>query len=503
MAMASQQPRVIQARSKPSSQAESSLSIQPASDTNFTPFVDIEHTVPGSSNGRVQRVRDLGSVVAMHDLGPTNIDPWLGEDFRDSRLEKLATAIAKVIQGQIEGVSPVSHTTAYVLLTRFGQSCEDIYRILHIQEPAEAILNLVEATHLPLSETMSKLLEAEKESLQASSPNRRATKWVKKIIADAPVLLRMYRRSPQTRMEFEVYAMWHRLEMSVAEIAQVSQQPRGKISQFIRKTLKLGNPSVFPFQRARYLSFLREYAPEDYAKELERTPDEVSLPSAPWGATRDVILTTGLESFDEGDVVRYTVGQDDAMSSPAFGGTKQSRPLEIAKSGRAVKAAKTAKISKTSKVPKTVKAAMAKTTPASQSKVLSLGEASRFRKKMGQVFLLESGSTVQHHPAKPSQNPPRSFKGQVLKSAISRKGATPKKRTILEKDAGSSKTMELGDLTSLQAITTRTRTEKSEIDADTMKDRMPQPKACQSRLVGRRRQRAAKSRQESRDKHQK
>lgn len=379
----SQQPQAAQARSRQSKTAESNLSIKPANHTNFTSFADIEHAAPVSSGSHQQRVRNLGSVVAEHDLGPTNIDPWLGEDLRDSRLEKIATAIAKAIQGEITGISLVSHVTAYVLLTRFGQSCEDIYRILHIQEPAEAILNLVEAADLPLNKTMSNLLEAEKENLQASSPNRRATKWVKKIIADAPVLLRMYRRSPQTRMEFETYAMWHRLEMSVADIAQISQQSRGKISKFITKTLKLGNPPVFPFQRARYLSFLREYAPKEYAKELERTKEEVSLPSAPWGATRDVILMTGLESFDEGDVVRYTFGQDDAISPPAFGCNKQSKPPEITKPGRAVKAGKTSKIFKTSKEPKTAKAAVLKITMASRRKVISLGEASRSRKKTG------------------------------------------------------------------------------------------------------------------------
>jgi hypothetical protein len=489
MQPASHQPSALVVRSKTSKTAEFNLSLKPGNENEITTFVKMKEAASGSSDGRVRRAEDLGLAIAEHDLGPTNIDPWFDEGARDSRLEKLGTLLAKTIQDQIEVDTPIIHLTAYVLLTRFGQSCEDIYRILHIQEPADTILELVKATDLPLNETMFTLLEAEKESMQGSSPNTRAIKWIKKIIADAPVLLRMYRRS---RTEFEAYAMWHRLEMSVAKIAQISRKPKEKIFRLIMKTLKLGDPPVFPFQRARYLSLLREYTPKDYAKEIERTTDEAPLHAAPWGATRDVLLITGLESFDEGDLVRYTTGLDDAVSPPTLGDIKQLKPVNQAKATKAAKAAKAAKMSKVTKTAKATKTV--KTTPAFRSKVLSLGEVSRSKKKIGQASTLESVSAVQPRPAKSSQAPTRGLLEKVSKSAVLRKGVTPTKRTVLEKGASSSKkTTDSKDTGWLQAMAVWTRTENSTIDPGTakMEDPVQQPEVSENSRARRRRRWAA------------
>jgi len=106
----------------------------------------IKEATQASSSGQNQRAQDEESTIAENDLGPTTIDPWSPEVIRDSQLEQLATALAKVIKGQTMGIMKDGPLVAYVLFTRFRQSCEDIYRILRIQEPADAILELIEAT---------------------------------------------------------------------------------------------------------------------------------------------------------------------------------------------------------------------------------------------------------------------------------------------------------------------------------------------------------------------
>lgn len=427
MAPTRRQPSALAAGEKPDTTAALSLSPESAEITRVVSPGKPQETASGFLDDRIQPVPDLGLVVAGHDLGPTNIDPWLEEGARDARLEKLATALAKVVSSQVEGASPIIHVTAYLLLTRFGQSCEDIYRILHIQEPPDVVLNLATATGLPLSNATVALLEGEKESMQASNSRGRATKWVKKIIADAPVLLRMYRRSQQTRMEFEAYAMWHRLEMSVAEIAQVTKAPRRKICKLILKTLKLGNPPVFPFQQARYLGLLREYAPNSYAKELQRTTNKIPAPSDPWGTTRDVLLMTGLESFDEGDLVRYVTRVDGATSLPTLKGTKQLNLTGKAgmyaepKAPTAFTAAPALGGSKTSRLSKT-KAAKKVTSTTTTTTM------SRSKRKTRQVPLLENGINVQHRPAKSSQADVRSLRAKVPKSEGPKKRFAPKKR---------------------------------------------------------------------------
>jgi hypothetical protein len=314
----------------------------------------IKDAAQASSNGQNQRVQDGESTIAENDLGPTTIDPWFPEIIRDSQLEQLATTLAKVIKGQTMGMIKDAPLVAYVLFTRFRQSCEDIYRILRIQEPADAILGLIEATDLPINETMLSVLKFEKDTMEGFNLEMRATKWIKKMIAGAPVLLRMHRRSSQVRMEFNVYAMWHRLEMSVEEIAQQVRKPKKEIFGFIWKTLKLGNPPFFPSQRARYLSLLGEYAPTEYAKELERTTTEASPPSAPWGAIVDVPTISGLDSLDDGDFVRYIAGTKDFSSPGVFGGVKRLKPAEKVKVPKAVK---TVKASKTLDIRKTISAA--------------------------------------------------------------------------------------------------------------------------------------------------
>ena len=448
------QPSVLSEKWRTSETAELALPPKPANEDDHVSFNMLKEASLASSDGYIPQAIDKGLVVAEHDLSPTNIDPW--SDTRDSRLKELATALAKVIQGQTAGIARNTPLTAYVLLTRFGQSCEDIHRILRIQEPADVILELAEATKLPLNETTLTLLKAEKESMQGSNPKTRATKWIKKIIAGAPALLRVYRRSSQVRTEFEVYAMWHRLEMSVPEIVHFSGKSRRDVFGLIRKTLKLGNPPFFPFQRTRYLSLLREYAPNDYAKELEHTRDEVSHSSAPWGATIDVLSMGGLDSFDEGDLVRYTTGEMDITPPHAFGGTKQpsdvnkvkapakavkaakvaragkaSKTVKSPQAAKAVKAPKTVKASKAVKSPKAVQAAKAvkvpktvkasnivkvpktvksvkteKTTPPVRTRDLSSGEASRCNTSIRRVSSLKNGSDVQHSPPKTSQAPP-------------------------------------------------------------------------------------------------
>jgi hypothetical protein len=486
-------PSALSMRPRESKVAEISLSQKPANEDECASFNKIEVTTPDSCKGRSQRIQDHGSAVAEHDLGPTNIDPWADEGFRDYRLEKLAMALAKIVQVQTEGITPINHLAAYVLLTRFGQSCEDIYRILHIQEPADAILELVETTDLPLSETMLTHLKAEKESMEGSSSNTRATKWIKKIIVGAPVLLRMYRRSPQVRTEFEAYAMWHRLEMSVADIAKLSGKPRIVIFRLINKTLKLGRPPVFPFQRARYSSLLREYAPEDYAKEQKHIMDEVSPPLAPWGATMDVLSTSGLDSFDEGDLVRYTTRLGDGISPRLSGGTKQLNFVNEAKAPKAIKTAKNVKPYKTLRVPKTVKAAKTvKQTSTIRLKVLPTVEASRPKKKTRRVSSTESGSTVQHGPANPSEAPTRGLKERVSGSTVPKKGVTPKTRIAGAKK----KKTDSGDSDWLQAMSVWTQTKNSPVDPDIAKieDPVENPKLCANAQARRmRRRQAAKS----------
>jgi hypothetical protein len=469
MQAASHQPSTLLARPRTSKTAELSLQPKLAHEDEWASFDKMEKAAPASSRGCVQSIRDQGVVLAEHDLGPTNIDPWWHDSWRDKYLRELAATIAKIIRGQTTGITRDTELTAYVLLTRFGQSCEDIHRILGIQEPANTILELVEATNLPLNVTVTTLLKSERESLKGSTPITRATKWIKKIIAGAPALLRMYRRSPQTRTEFEAYAMWHRLEMSVTEIAELSRKPKTEIFGLIRQTLKLGNPPFFPFQRARYLSLLREYAPKDYATEFERTTDEVSPPSAPWGATMDVLSTSGLDSFDEGDVVRYKKGLKVATSPHTFGGIKQLNFVDKAKASKgvkaseAIKAAKTIKASKLAKAAKAVKAAkMAKTSPDRRSEAFSLARASRSTKKIRRISS-ESGPTGQYAAAKSPQDFTLCVKEKVPNSALPGKRATPVKKIALQKDSSSNKKKrDPGSSGWLQAMTVWTQTKVSE-----------------------------------------
>jgi hypothetical protein len=468
MQIGNHEPSAVLERSRTRKTAELSLQPKPVLD-EWASFAKMERAAAASSSGCVQSIPDQEAVLAEHDLGPTNIDPWRHDSWRDKYLKELAASLAKIIRGQITGITRDTDLTAYVLLTRFGQSCEDIHRILGIKEPANTILELVEATNLPLNDTVTTLLKSERESLEGSTPITRATKWIKKIIAGAPALLRMYRRSPQTRKGFEVYAMWHRLEMSVTEIAELSKKPKPEIFGLIRQTLKLGNPPFFPFQRARYLSLLREYAPKDYATEFERTTDEVSPPSAPWGATMDVLSTSGLDSFDEGEVVRYMKGLKDATSPHTFGGIKQLSYVDKAKAFKgvkapeAVKAAKTRKASKLAKAARAVKAAkMVKTSPDRRIEVSSLGKASRSTKKIRRIFS-ESSPTVRYASTKSPEALARVVKEKVPESAFPGKRAMPIKKIALQKDSSSNKKKtDPGSSGWLQVMTVRTQNEVSE-----------------------------------------
>lgn len=471
-----------------------------------------------SPNGQNQRVQDQESIIAENDLGPTTIDPWSPEIVRDSQLEQLATALAKVIKGQTVGIINDGPLVAYVLFTRFRQSCEDIYRILRIQEPADAILGLIEATDLPINETMLTVLKFEKDTMEGSNPEMRATKWIKKMIAGAPVLLRMHRRSPQVRLEFNVYAMWHRLEMSVEEIAEEVRKPKKEIFGLIRKTLKLGNPPFFPSQRARYLSLLGEYAPTEYAKELERATTEASPPSAPWGATVDVPTMSGLDSLDDGDFVRYVAGTKDFSSPDVFGGVKRlklAEKVKVPKAFKAVKAVKApktldirktisatkvAKSSKKLKVIKTVTVAVKmKASPTVRSKVLSPSEKSRSKKSKEQASSSENTSTPQHVSAKTSNAPARGLKERPLRSAVPEKEISLKKEVTSKKNIGVNKenidSGDSGDSNWLQAVNVWTRAENSTVDQKPTKrgHTVKQPKASEKTRPRKMRRRAPKA----------
>jgi hypothetical protein len=442
----------------------------------------IKEAAQTSSSGQNQRAQDEESTIAENDLGPTTIDPWSPEVIRDSQLEQLATALAKVIKNQTVGIIKDGPLVAYVLFTRFRQSCEDIYRIVHIQEPADAILELIEATNLPINETMLTVLKSEKETMEGSNPERRATKWIKKMIAGAPVLLRMHRRSSQVRMEFNVYAMWHRLEMSVEEVAEEVRKPKKEIFGLIWKTLKLGNPPFFPSQRARYLNLLGEYAPTEYAKELERTTTEASSPSAPWGAIVDAPTMSGLDSLDDGDFVRYIAGTKGFSSPDVFGGVKRLQPAEkvkVPKAVKAVKASKTfdirktvsaTKIAKPSKKLKVAKTATAKASPTTRGKVLPPTEKSRSKTNKEQASPFENSSNPQHVSVKTSNAPTPRLKERPSGLAVPKKEISLKKEAASKKNVGLSKeNIDSGDSSWLRAMNVWTQTESSRVDQEPVK----------------------------------
>ena len=241
------------------------------------------------------------SRIAEHDLGPTNIDPW--SRLRDDRLRDLATALAKVIRGNDPGTTEESHLAAYVLFTRFGQTNEDIARILDVPAPTERILDLSKTTDLPFSEEIMARLRKDmmtplkKETETGVGPEERATQWIQEMIKDSPARHRMFRRRNQLRKELTAYAMWHHLQMKVEEIAQKCRLTKKEVFVLIMKTLTYGKP----YQRPRYLELLSEYAPGEYRKELERTRDEISSHSAPRWAATDVLSMSGLDPFDEGE----------------------------------------------------------------------------------------------------------------------------------------------------------------------------------------------------------
>ena len=459
------------------------------------------------------------SSIAEHDLGPTNIDPW--DDFRDIRLRELAIALATAIRSKTVGITRDTHLAAYVLLTRFGQSCEDIHRILRIPGPASAILQLIETTGLPLNETVLAFLKAERESWEGSNPDIRVTKWIKQMIAGAPVLLRMHRRSDQVRMEFKAYTMWHRLEMEVDEIAEYFRKSRREIFELIRKTLKYGNPPFFPFQRARYLSLLDVYAPNEYKKELERTSDEVSSPSATSGATMDVLSMSGLDSFDEGDFVRYTTGWKDAVSPSTFGRTKHLDLAYNAKASKKVKVSKTlsvaktanasqavnirknlgvAKTSKTIKGPSVVKVAklMKKATPTVRSKALSPGEVPRYGENKKRPPSSENDPAADNVLAKAPEALTPGLKGRSPRSAAPQKRLRLKNRIASEKSATmnkkKTKKSDPGDSDWLKGMAVWRPIENPAVNADATEKEDPgeEPQIPESRRARKRRRRAGK-----------
>ena len=241
------------------------------------------------------------SRIAEHDLGPTNIDPW--SSFRDDRLRDLATALAKVIRDNDSGMTEESHLAAYVLFTRFGQTTEDIVRILDIPKPTECILDLLKRTGLPFGEAMMTRLKKEmmtplkKETETGVWLEEQVTKWIQEMIKNSQARRRMARRRNQLHKELRAYAMWHHLQMKVEEIAQKRRLTKKEVSVLIRKSLTYGKP----YQRPRYLELLSEYAPGEYKKELERTRDEISGHSAPRWAATDVLSMSGLDPLDEGE----------------------------------------------------------------------------------------------------------------------------------------------------------------------------------------------------------
>lgn len=494
--------------------AELGLLTKPADEHVRGSLDKIKEAVQASSNGQNQCVKDEESTIAENDLGPTTIDPWSPEIIRDSQLEQLATALAKVIKGQTVGITKDGPLVAYVLFTRFRQSCEDIYRILRIQEPADAILELIEATNLPIDEAMLTVLKFEKDTMEGSNPEMRATKWIKKMIAGVPVLLRMHRRSSQVRLEFNVYAMWHRLEMSVEEISEEVRKPKKEIFGLIWKTLKLGNPPFFPSQRARYLSLLGEYAPTEYAKELERTTTEASPHSAPWGATVDVPTMSGLDALDDGDFVRYVAGTKDLSSPAVFGGVKRLKLAEKVKVPKAFKAVKTVKASKTLDIRKTVSATKVakslkklkvtkavtvalkvKASPTIRSTALSPSEKSRSKKSKEQASSSENSSTPQHVLAKASNAPARGLKERPPRLAVPKKEISLKKRVTSKKNIGLNKeNIDSGDSGSLQAVNVWTQTENSTVDQEPTKRGYiaEQPKASKKNRPRRMRRQAPK-----------
>jgi hypothetical protein len=464
------QPSTLFAKSIKTTTAELGLLTKPADEHVRASLNKIKEAAQASSNGQNQ---DEESTIAENDLSPTTIDPWSSEIIRDSQLEQLATTLAKVIKGQTVGIIKDGPLVAYVLFTRFRQSCEDIYRILRIQEPADAILELIEATDLPINEAMLTVLKSEKDTMEGSNPEMRATKWIKKMIANAPVLLRMHRRSSQVRIEFNVYAMWHRLEMSVEEIAEEIRKPKKEIFGLIWKTLKLGNPPFFPSQTARYLSLLGEYAPMEYAKELERTTSEAS-PSAPWGAIVDAPTMSGLDSLDDGDFVRYIAGTKDFSSSDVFGGVKVKVPkafkaVEIVKASRTLdirktaSATKMAKPSKKLKVTKTITVALKmKAGPTIRSKVLSPSGKSRSKKNKDQASPSEKSSTPQHVSAKTSNAPAQGLMERPPRLTVPEKEISLEKEVTSGKNVGLNKeNIDSGDSGWLHAVNVWTQTENS------------------------------------------
>jgi hypothetical protein len=302
------------------------------------------------------------------------------------------------------------------------------------------------------------------------------------------------------------------LEMSVEEVAEEVRKPRKEIFGLIWKTLKLGNPPFFPSQRARYLNLLGEYAPTEYAKELERTTTEASPPSAPWGAIVDAPTMSGLDSLDDGDFVRYIAGTKGFSSPDVFGGVKRLQPAEkvkVPKAVKAVKASKTfdirktvsatkmAKPSKKLKVAKTATATLKmKASPTTRGKVLSPTEKSRSKTNKEQAPPFENSSTPQHVSVKTSNAPTPRLKERPSRLAVPKKEISLKKEAASKKNVGLSKeNIDSGDSGWLRAMNVWTQTESSRAGQEPVKrDYTAEPPKVSGKNGPRRmRRRAAKT----------
>ena len=219
---------------------------------------------------------DLG-LVTVSKLAPQH------EAWRDVTLSDLSSDLAEALrENQPRDQLPLQDFKIYVLLTRFGQSFDDIRRIFRVAvSPTELFLNF-RRHNLPVEQTLVEKLVG---PLATLDPIHQADRWLDGLLRDRPIA-----RVKRARLALRAYALWHKQgSLTIAEIANFFDRP-GQ-SQYVFELIKraLLNMTWLPKSQAKTRQLFERFEPERAEVLLAKMQFAPSPTLGAWGQGSDVV----------------------------------------------------------------------------------------------------------------------------------------------------------------------------------------------------------------------
>ena len=197
--------------------------------------------------------------------------------YRDLILSDLSRDLADALrESQPKDKLPLQDFKTYVLLTRFGQSYDDIRRLYRVAASPRELLLKFRRHRLPVEESLAEELLGHS---GAHDLLQQADRWLDELMRD-----RQGRQVTRARTALRAYAMWHKQgSLTIAEIARVLNHPGQPQYAFELIKRALLNMMWLPKSHAKTRQLFERFEPKRVEVLLAKLRSGPSPTLGAWG----------------------------------------------------------------------------------------------------------------------------------------------------------------------------------------------------------------------------